>query len=56
MLKPIVISIAFAILTAILPSSANAKSSNGGVGKEKDSSARIQARWPALGLVNTIQS
>jgi hypothetical protein len=56
MLKSIIIPIAFAMLTAILPSSANAKSSNGGIGKEKDSSATAQARWPALGLVSTIQN
>ena len=56
MLKPIILAIAFAILTAIFPSSANAKSSNGGAGKAKDSRATMQARWPALVFVDTILS
>jgi len=56
MLKPIILAIAFTVTAAILPSSANAKSSNGGVGKTKDSSATIPARWPAIGFLDTILS
>ena len=56
MLKPIILAIAAAVPMAILPSLPNAKSSNGGVGKGKDSRATMQARWPTLAFVDTILS
>jgi hypothetical protein len=56
MLKPIILAIVFAVLAALLPSLTNAKSSNGGAGKAKDSRATMQARWPALVFVDTILS
>jgi hypothetical protein len=46
MLESIILVISLAVLTAILPFSATAKSSNGGAGAAKDSSATVQARWP----------
>jgi hypothetical protein len=46
MFESIILLISFAVLTAILPFSATAKSSNGGGGAAKNLSATIQARWP----------
>jgi hypothetical protein len=46
MLESTILVISFAVLTAILPFSATAKSSNGGAGAAKDSGATVQARWP----------
>ena len=44
MLKPIILAIAFAVPTAIFLSLANAKSSNGGVARARDSPTTMQAR------------
>jgi hypothetical protein len=46
MIESIIRVISFAVLAAILPFSATAKSSNGGGGAAKDLSATVQARWP----------